>query len=577
MARMIPAQIYSDNPSLGEKEIFRRLANDPNTENWIVLHSLDIASHVKRLAGEVDFVIIVPNKGVLCLEVKATSKIRRDNGLWFYGNSPTPDVRGPFKQSSQGMHSIRTYLLKQDSSLSNIPFWSAVIFPYLQFNITSDEWHYWQVIDNTGFRRNSISKLVLKVLNNARDFLKKSNVTWFYSEKLEPTQEQCKQIANVLRPDFEVYESPYQALERLDKDIIRYTAEQFTALDSMVSNKRIIFSGPAGTGKTVLAIEAARRSRALGNRVLFLCFNRLLGQHLEQETKTLSPEVTTCTLHKHMLTITQADVPKHASNDFWQNQLPEKAINKLLEDSSKAHIFDEVIIDEMQDILHPNYLDFIDLSLKGGLNSGYWKFFGDFERQAIYLSNAELSIEEVYKTQFVHAVRYNLRINCRNTPRIANLVQALSGFTEDYSKILRPDNKVEPEIVYYQDDDEQVKHLLNIIQNLKNNGFKNDDIRVLSTKSVSNAITSKVASSSSVKFASYDHPSKKSIICHSIHAFKGLESSVVIVTDVEEIAEDMPASLLYIAMTRALHRLYILAHTDLRNDVVNMVLNRGNK
>ena len=113
MARMIPPRILPDCSSLGEQEIFRRLKDDPETNDWIVLHSLDVAEHMTSIAGEIDFVAIVPGKGVLCVEVKGCKSLRRHDGLWYYGKAPSPDARGPFKQASTAMHSIRTKLAKR--------------------------------------------------------------------------------------------------------------------------------------------------------------------------------------------------------------------------------------------------------------------------------------------------------------------------------------------------------------------------------------------------------------------------------------------------------------------------------
>src|SRR5438132_12895651 len=101
MARMIPPSISSICASPGEKEIFARLKDEPGTEDWIVLRSLDIAHHLRQTVGEADFVVIVPFLGVLCLEVKACHSLQRRHGLWFYGRDPQGDPRGPFKQSSQ--------------------------------------------------------------------------------------------------------------------------------------------------------------------------------------------------------------------------------------------------------------------------------------------------------------------------------------------------------------------------------------------------------------------------------------------------------------------------------------------
>lgn len=104
---MFPAEIYTDTPSPGELEVFQRLRDDPATRDWIVLHSLDVAHHLKQVVGEIDFVVIIPSKGVLCLEVKAHRRLRCEQGQWYYGSDPAPVARSPFKQAADGMQSIR--------------------------------------------------------------------------------------------------------------------------------------------------------------------------------------------------------------------------------------------------------------------------------------------------------------------------------------------------------------------------------------------------------------------------------------------------------------------------------------
>ena len=54
----------------------------------------------------------------------------------------------------------------------------------------------------------------------------------------------------------------------------------------------------------------------------------------------------------------------------------------------------------------------------------------------------------------------------------------------------------------------------------------------------------------------------------SIHAFKGLEASAVVITDMEHLSSDAAVDLFYIAVTRALHRLTILVNESARTDVV---------
>lgn len=150
MARMIPPAISPSCTSPGEKEVFTRLKDEPATQEWIVLHSLDIAHHQRQVAGEADFLIIVPHLGVLCLEVKACRSLHRRDGLWYYGRDPKGDPRGPFKQASEAMHSLRKQVVQHDPALLRVLFWSAVAFPYVEFSAASDEWHSWQIINALG-------------------------------------------------------------------------------------------------------------------------------------------------------------------------------------------------------------------------------------------------------------------------------------------------------------------------------------------------------------------------------------------------------------------------------------------
>lgn len=573
MARMIPAKVYTGTNSKGELEIFQKLRDDPNTRDWIVLHSLDIAQHAKRLVGEADFVIIVPARGVLCLEVKGAAKVRREEGLWYYGSDPQPDARGPFKQASEAMHSLRNRIVSKDPNLGSILFWSAVVFPYLDLSISSNEWHEWQVINGTTFHQQALSRSILSVLNRAREHVLKHGVRWYRPETNEPTPSQCNQIATILRPDFEFFTPPKIQHEQLNIEIKKYTEEQFIALDAMDNNSRVIFSGPAGTGKTLLAIEAARRSYLLKRKVLFLCFNKLLGRRLEEDTTALKPGVTVSNLHKYMLTVLgEKPSEEHTSSKYWQEELPNLAIEKLLQTNTEQFIYDELIIDEAQDILRGSYLDFLDLSLKGGLSKGQWRFFGDFERQAIYDSAADITLDDAIKTRLGSPTVFSLRVNCRNTPRITTLVELLGNLTPGYSRVLRPDDKIEPKLKYYAGPNQQAHYLIETLDELLNAGFAYSDIAVLSTRANSFAAVNKLEGEWAKRLRPFDKAGKKHIRYGSIHSFKGLESHAVIVTDVEQIAGERASSLFYIAMTRPLKWLTILASMAVRDEILQVLL-----
>jgi len=369
MARMVPP-VLSNYRYDGEREIALKLQSDPATENWTILHSLDIASHQSQVAGECDFVIIIPGKGVLCLEVKGCRSLKVDGGLWYYGTKPQGEKRGPFKQASENMHSIRKYLLDRCPVFSQVVFWSAVIFPYVSFSKSSAEWHDWQVIDARSYNANPLSQLLMNIINQARNLLTQSStVKWFKESCPDPDLQQGNTIADTLRPEFEFYETPAARYRKLHETLKQYTNEQFAALDAMQANSRVIFDGPAGTGKTLLAIEAARRTIQQGRKTLLLCFNKNIAQWIKlQFSEDDFQNLTVTTLHALMLNISRTEVPAQADSEYWTDILPEQAIGMLLAETEQGEShFDEIVIDEAQDILRQNYIDFIDLCLIGGI------------------------------------------------------------------------------------------------------------------------------------------------------------------------------------------------------------------
>jgi Nuclease-related domain/UvrD-like helicase C-terminal domain/AAA domain len=573
VARMIPPSIPPSCLSPGEREIFARLKDEPGAQDWIVLHSLDIAHHLRQVAGEADFVVIAPNLGVLCLEVKACHSLQRKDGLWYYGRDPHGDPRGPFKQSSEAMHSLRQQVVRSDPALSHVPFWSAVAFPYIDFAVTSDEWHSWQVIDAPRFRRQPLSTLIRSILRSARSYLSSQpSSAWFHEADQIPNQQQAAAIARILRPSFEFAEKAPDRRTRQQAEILRYTEEQFVALDTMADNDRVLFTGPAGTGKTVLAVEAARRAANTGNHVLFLCYNRLLGRWLSQQPILHEKALTVGTFHQYLLGVAGIAPPTDAADSFWRVQLPENASMRLLDGHPDLGRFDTLIVDEFQDLLEPVFLDILDIVLQGGLNAGRWLMLGDFERQMLYGQNRDRA-DELVRMRLGSFARCSLRVNCRNTPRIATLSHLLGKLTPNYSRILRPDDRIEPLITYYATPSQQRKELASVLDRLQRESFSSDDIVILSPKAGSRcAAASLTAEPWRDRLVAIDQVGRGRIPFTTIQSFKGLESPAIVVTDIEHLDSELFSSLFYVATTRALERLCIIVHETAKPDIITALL-----
>ena len=107
MARMLPDVIAADAPG-SERRVFELLRGSPKTAGWTVLHSLGLSSAYSGAYGEVDFVAIVPGRGVICIEVKG-GRVQCQSGVWTTTdrNDETHALsRSPFQQAREGMFKV---------------------------------------------------------------------------------------------------------------------------------------------------------------------------------------------------------------------------------------------------------------------------------------------------------------------------------------------------------------------------------------------------------------------------------------------------------------------------------------
>src|SRR5207244_1558627 len=76
------------------------------------------------------------------------------------------------------------------------------------------------------------------------------------------------------------------------------TPQQFHILEAIQDIARAGIAGGAGTGKTVLAMEDARRYAAQGLKTLLLCHSRPLAEELRRRMSKSAPTVECGTFHE---------------------------------------------------------------------------------------------------------------------------------------------------------------------------------------------------------------------------------------------------------------------------------------
>jgi len=570
-ANLIPRVCSAASPP-GERSLFEALREDPGAQGWIVLHSLDLARHIKNLQGEADFVVIIPGQGIVVIEVKSHNFIKFDERGWWLGNDPVPDLRGPFKQASQAMHSIREYLNNSGFSTEGIPFISAVAFTAVSFTTKSPEWHPWQVLDVQALRARSVSANLLRIIGEARSHFAAKGFTWAAWTR-SPAQEVCGTLAQILRPRFEFLANPANVIKELNAGLLRCTEQQFRFLDNSVDNDRLIVSGLAGTGKTTLAVEALRRERAASpdTRAALFCFNRLLGDRLRDDCAQIFDGYKIGSFHQWMVDfLSYKPAPKEAADPgFWSTQLPNKVLDLLTSSSGTAGILDLLVLDESQDLFRDSYLDIFDVLLKGGLADGRWLFFGDFERQDLFVKGV-VSVKDFRANRAARGCgSFRLDVNCRNTLEISNAFSQMARLEPGYSATLRGDSHNDPELALYETQEQQVGLVTRALDKLLGSGFKPGEIVLLSPygeKSLARVLENMPQWKG--RFGAYPAGKSKINYC-TVHAFKGLESPVVILTDLDSVESAGRMDLFYVGMSRALHRLHIYAHQSTRETLTS--------
>jgi hypothetical protein len=575
MARMIPPHCHERAPN-SERRVFNLLKNDPATSDWVVLHSLNLKQSGERPYGEVDFVVLVPAGGVFCVEVKG-GRVACKDGVWSTtdGAGRTDRLkRSPFKQAEDGMQEVRNVIQQRLAGVTEfykVAFGHAVIFTDVLSPPLDPGTEPWEVIDCDALET-SISAHILRMAKNQR-----ARFHLLHSPA-EPQPPLLKRIREALRPDFERVIARSVALRDSERLLMSLTKEQYHILDLLGDNPRCLFEGAAGTGKTLLALEFARRCAATGNRVLLLCFNKLLGEWFARELRATVAGVTAGTFHKCLRDMI---VASPVSSEFLDAEQKTKG-PELFGDvypfygqlalERGSHKYDVVIVDEAQDLVRQPVLDVLNGWLTGGLQNGRWAFFGDFHRQAIYGTRNDCDARELIGSVCPFIARASLSQNCRNTRRIGEETALLSGFSAPPYRMGQIEG-LPVDYHYYCDAESQLGALRKVLSRFAMEpSLDVADVVVLSRHRFDRSPAAVLTDGADFRVRSADKLTASTsrvptFAFATAQAFKGMESKVVVLCDVDEIETAEGHSLLYVAMSRARSLLTVLLHTRTKSAV----------
>lgn len=529
------ATSYPEAPEFGgntgEELVWNRLmAQLP--EQATVFHSLQIAHLGQR---EIDFLVLWPGVGVAVLEVKGGT-VRRTHGRWFSRGHRGEDhpIEDPVRQVRAAKHKLREYLAGTDAHAAR--FAELVVFPFTRvghdFNAPG-------------------TPLSILAGRDDLDHLAEKIKAAIHAEGMGTTPQVASEspfedlITAILANTEDLGPVRAGAVE-LEDHADHLTENQRVLLDVLAEQPRLHIQGPAGSGKTYLALEQARRLTEGGGRVAVLCFNQGLAGHLNEVAgRWKRPAEYVGAFHDlaDLLRVPSAPHLLPAAHDvdpqlFWEVRLPQ-ALTRAARSLPREQRFDAIVVDEGQDF-RPLWWEAVIALLTDRGGNGLFVF-----------SDSNQSVYHRRPARPLGMVPLSLRENLRNTKQIANLAGAFTGHSQRVRGL-----GGEPVELIDVPASEAVAAADDAVDHLIADGWDPGQIALLTTK--------------------YKHPEQENQIRHhgkagywagyfgdrdvfysSVQGFKGLERSAVVLA-VNGWHAGLGRELLYTGMSRARTKLVVV-------------------
>jgi superfamily I DNA/RNA helicase len=546
MAKMYPCPIASDVASDAEKRLYVLLA-DLLSEDYHVFHSVAWQSRdAIRGAqdGEADFVIAHPQKGILVLEVKGGFiDYDGENGVWMQsGHLMRKD---PFSQAKSFKYELLR-LLKTDSYWANrhILISHAVAFPDV-------------VVPNYPLTLQAPRRLILdkRDIHTIREWLVEHFDYMAGQQGYDHIGAHgIRYLQNLLAPVRHLRSLLGVDIEAQEADFVRLTAQQCRLIDFIAAVPRAAIAGCAGSGKTMLAAYKAQQLAGEGLRVLLTCFNKNLAAFLRDDYLAERPSsLHIAHFHKVALDLVRQSgqpIEKQSEENldaFFASRLPEQlstAVDRL------GPQYDAIVVDEAQDFLENWWLP-LQLLLEEPDEGILYLFYDD--NQNIY--GGMQCVRNLVHNE------YPLRENCRNTQKINQRVNQFYRGSQSLRALGPPGRDVA--VVTYNTQREMLDALRRILHELVvEEEVSVEDIVILTPVTESKSALTRHSRLGRFTVTTDWDVGPNEVFYTTIHSFKGLESPIVILTELEQTLHHNLNELMYIACSRARHHLEIITHED---------------
>jgi hypothetical protein len=552
MALMRPTDpVFEGGGSQAERRFFEA-ARDELSDDWIVYHGLpyyDLKDGVR--CGEIDFLLLHPDHGLLVVECKGTGvTYRQGQGRWYRhvdGGDEEPLKHGPLRQAERQAYDFVRFLERQlpvrFPELHRFPFvfGFAAAFPLVGRFPAPQPPDLAPELVFTAKDRGGLERKAVDIL--AR-----------FAAKLRthPPGLQGRAFKifrkHVLRPTFHLSAGMGGQVADDEQTFVRLSELQARVVHQFLENRVIRVRGGAGTGKTMLAMEA-------GERVLLLCYNKYLGAYLRARTDRWEfDEGRVLAAHFHGLCARSHELtgqPFHPPDKdeaygeerrrFWNVDAPQVLWQAI--ESRRIGPFDAIVVDEGQDFESDWWTvlrDALASPDKGRLVVFYDPAQDLFGRQCELPAGASFVLVD----------------NFRNTQQISELINRL-GFTPLKPHLMCPMGNA-PTVRAQGTPAETRKELDSLIRRLTGTeGFAPGQIVLLTPRTRPHSSLAGLETLADLRLAHDPHDREGRLLHCTVGRFKGLESDVVILLDIDPAHERSGREVRYCGASRARHLLYV--------------------
>ncbi|MDT5082570.1 MAG: hypothetical protein QOJ80_7207 [Mycobacterium sp.] len=500
-----------------------------------------VTDHLKD--HEVDFVVAIEGAGIVCLEVKG-SEVWHDGETWWQKRRGHEHKIQPVRQAREACYALREFIEKDERWTQGRLRWDhVVVLPNAELadDFALPECPRWKVVDRNDLP-NLVDRLryVLVSQELPRDLLSQEGIEQLSTALSGRGLPQRSVVARAL--------ANQDAADAL-------TEHQAVILDAVRLLNRVEVRGGAGSGKTFLAMEQARRLAQRGQRVALVCYSHGLASYLERIASSWPRRHQPAYVGEFHDLGKQWGAPEAPDESlrneetvkFWEHDLPLQ-MAELAAQLEPGYRFDSIVVDEAQDFADA-WWDPLLAALKDDEEGGIYVFTDEGQR-----------VFSRHGSPPVPLVPLILDHNLRNTRQIASAFQPL---VDHPMRFLGGEGPAVTFVPCTREDalgegDDQIELLLE-------QGWRPEDLALLTTGSRHPEQAERQRDGHKAYWDSFWDTDQ--VFYGHVLGFKGLERRAVVLVVNDQGKFERSRERLYVGLSRARDQLVVCGDPDFIRDV----------